>query len=309
MHLRDLNPLENFLRAIDVKLEAFAVCEIGSGWRLKVAPTDKILCHFVLRGHGSLEASGDQTAIGPCAVIVVPPGTTKCIVGPGETTKEARAVEVCGLHGHKLLSFKARDEATDLLVGCATISVGSGTEAAIFSELTAPLVAHLDADQVAIYFDALLRELSEVRIGTAVMAECLMKQILLSMLREQIGTFASKALMGSPRSNPRLLAAITRVMEHPDERHSVSSLASLVGMSRSSFAGAFTAEYELPPMEFVQKVRMQSARRLLKTSDLPIKSLAAAVGYSSRSQFSHAFKAEFGIDPSAFRARAHLEIA
>jgi AraC-like DNA-binding protein len=41
---------------------------------------------------------------------------------------------------------------------------------------------------------------------------------------------------------------------------------------------------------------------MLKGSDLPVKSIAASVGYASRSHFSRAFQAKFGIDPSAFRS-------
>jgi hypothetical protein len=54
-------------------------------------------------------------------------------------------------------------------------------------------------------------------------------------------------------------------------------------------------------MDFVQAVRLRTAARLLQTSELPVKAVAAAVGYSSRSHFSRAFSGHFGVDPSAYR--------
>jgi transcriptional regulator GlxA family with amidase domain len=54
-------------------------------------------------------------------------------------------------------------------------------------------------------------------------------------------------------------------------------------------------------MEFVQTVRLRIAARMLAGSDMPVKSIAAAVGYASRSHFSRAFAARFGNDPSRYR--------
>ncbi len=48
-------------------------------------------------------------------------------------------------------------------------------------------------------------------------------------------------------------------------------------------------------------MRLRRAERLLAETKLPVKSVAARVGYASRSHFSRAFKAAFGIDPAAYR--------
>jgi AraC-like DNA-binding protein len=72
-------------------------------------------------------------------------------------------------------------------------------------------------------------------------------------------------------------------------------------MSRSRFSHHFSLAYDCTPKAFVQAARLATAARLLKGSDLPVKSIAASVGYASRSHFSRAFQAKFGVDPSAFR--------
>ncbi|MCE4226569.1 helix-turn-helix transcriptional regulator [Methylobacterium sp. C25] len=78
-------------------------------------------------------------------------------------------------------------------------------------------------------------------------------------------------------------------------------MAALAGMGRTSFAEAFAAAFGQGPMEFVQRVRLRIASRLLSGTDLPVKVIAASVGYASRSAFSKAFAIEFGTAPSHFR--------
>ena len=72
-------------------------------------------------------------------------------------------------------------------------------------------------------------------------------------------------------------------------------------MSRSRFTERFAATYGQSAMAFVHTVRLKAAARLLQHSALPVKCVAAEVGYSSRSQFCRAFRRAFGADPSAFR--------
>jgi transcriptional regulator GlxA family with amidase domain len=48
-------------------------------------------------------------------------------------------------------------------------------------------------------------------------------------------------------------------------------------------------------------VRLRHAAHLLRTTDVPVKVIASAVGYRSRSQFSRAFSAHYELDPSSFR--------
>ncbi len=72
-------------------------------------------------------------------------------------------------------------------------------------------------------------------------------------------------------------------------------------MSRSVFAARFTTSLDRPPMEFLKEMRLELAARLLARTDLPVKAVAARVGYSSRSAFSRAFQASHRVGPAAFR--------
>ena len=84
------------------------------------------------------------------------------------------------------------------------------------------------------------------------------------------------------------------IIVQPQAHHSVEGLAAIAGMSRSRFSEVFMDSFGRSPIEFVQAVPMWEARRMLMGSSLPIKAVAAAVGYSSRSHFSRAYQSYFG---------------
>jgi transcriptional regulator GlxA family with amidase domain len=87
----------------------------------------------------------------------------------------------------------------------------------------------------------------------------------------------------------------------PAGSHTVASLAEVAGMGRTAFAQRFVATYGRTPIDFLQAVRLRHAAHLLRTTDVPVKVIASAVGYRSRSQFSHAFRTCYELDPSTFR--------
>ena len=101
---------------------------------------------------------------------------------------------------------------------------------------------------------------------------------------------------------PKLARAVLAVLEKPGAPYTVESLAALAGMSRASFADRFSQVFGQAPMDFVQRVRLRIAARLLTTTDLPIKVIASTIGYASRSAFSRAFETVYGAGPSDFRS-------
>lgn len=295
-------PTEALVRALEVRLTAFAVCQVGEGWRLKTGPLDSVLLHFVIGGEGFMEVGRSRTPLRRGSIVVVPPGTSKSITGMGEITNEASAEDSCVLHSAGLLSFRARRSSVDLLVGCASVSVHLGAFDELFSDLRGPLVLNVDnSEHYSGSFTLLQQELSDPGLGSMVFAECLMKQIIILLLRQHLHEHGSESPLLGRLADSQLLRAVADVVAHPERAYTVASLASSAGMSRSGFATRFAERYRQTPMQFVQYVRMHSAARLLRTSEMSVKCLAAAVGYSSRSQFTRAFKGVHGVDPTKFR--------
>jgi transcriptional regulator GlxA family with amidase domain len=57
----------------------------------------------------------------------------------------------------------------------------------------------------------------------------------------------------------------------------------------------------MSPMEFVAKTRLHHAAEMLRSTNMPVKVIAASIGFSSRSHFSRAFRDGYGADPSSYR--------
>ncbi len=295
-------PIEALVRALEVRLTAFAVCQIGEGWRLKTGPLDSVLLHFVIGGGGFLEVGETRTPLRRGSIVVVPPGTAKSITGQGAVTNEASAEDSCVLHSAGLLSFRARRSSIDLLIGCASVAVQLGAFDDLFSQLSGPLILDVDnAEHYSASFTLLQQELSDPGLGSLVYAECLMKQIIILLLRQHLEEQGAESPLLARLGDSRLLRAVADVVAQPERAYTVASLAAAAGMSRSGFATRFAERYNQTPMQFVQYVRMHSAARLLRSSEMSIKCLAAAVGYSSRSQFSRTFRSIHGVDPTTFR--------
>lgn len=91
------------------------------------------------------------------------------------------------------------------------------------------------------------------------------------------------------------------VLKHLKADLSVPRLAARAGMSERNFARVFRSETGMTPAEFVESARIDHARRRLEESDVPLKRLAANVGYSSLDAFRRAFARKLGLAPSSYR--------
>ncbi|MDN8616277.1 GlxA family transcriptional regulator [Variovorax ginsengisoli] len=91
------------------------------------------------------------------------------------------------------------------------------------------------------------------------------------------------------------------VLSHLMTDLSVPRLAMLAGMSERNFTRVFHEETGMTPSQFVEKARIDEARRQLEDSDDPLKRLSANVGYANLDAFSRAFNRRVGVSPSEYR--------
>jgi AraC family transcriptional regulator, activator of mtrCDE len=141
-------------------------------------------------------------------------------------------------------------------------------------------------------------------VGRAALISTLMKACILTALRRFSQRPGINPRIVSALADPRLSGAIARVLHEPGAGHTVAALAEAAGLSRSTFARQFSRALGLSPMEFVAKTRLHYAAGMLRSSRMPIKTIAASIGFSSRSHFSRTFRELYGRDPRAYRAEA-----
>lgn len=85
----------------------------------------------------------------------------------------------------------------------------------------------------------------------------------------------------------------------------LDELARSVGISPTHLWRLFKTEAGIPPGQYLQKLRMQKATRLLTTTPMSVKRISIEVGYSDKSLFGRHFRKAQGLTPSEYRARYH----
>ena len=82
---------------------------------------------------------------------------------------------------------------------------------------------------------------------------------------------------------------------------SLDSLADIACVSKTYLAHLFRTRLGISPLRFLHQVRIEAAKRLLGTSQLPVREVAAQVGFSDPLYFSRAFRQATGLSPRAYR--------
>ncbi len=93
------------------------------------------------------------------------------------------------------------------------------------------------------------------------------------------------------------------VMQHMRERFTVKELADVAGMSARNFARVFVQQTGVTPHEFVERARVDAARKLLESSDAPLKTVAWECGFGVADRMRIVFTRRIGVTPMQYRER------
>jgi transcriptional regulator GlxA family with amidase domain len=95
------------------------------------------------------------------------------------------------------------------------------------------------------------------------------------------------------------------VLEDVAADHCVEAMAARAHMSPRHFARAFRAETGLTPARYVERVRLEAARRRLEDTPDPLGSVAAACGFGTGETMRRVFLRSLGVGPAEYRRRFH----
>ena len=102
-------------------------------------------------------------------------------------------------------------------------------------------------------------------------------------------------------SYERLQQATLRLRTQFDRPLRLNQLAAAVGTSPSQLERDFRRIFAMSPRDFLHRVRMQQARRLLDETDAGISAVAQECGYADQSAFTRRFATDVGVTPSRYR--------
>lgn len=93
------------------------------------------------------------------------------------------------------------------------------------------------------------------------------------------------------------------ITEHPDADLAVEALAARASLSPRHFARAFQTETGMTPGRYVDRVRLEHARRLLEDTTDGVEEISRASGYGTPEAMRRAFVKTLGAAPAEYRRR------
>jgi AraC-like DNA-binding protein len=134
---------------------------------------------------------------------------------------------------------------------------------------------------------------------------------LCSFLEEFVNfIFSSKfeeiVFLNSDMSQTHLQESIAKAIDYIKENYyrpnlSLSEVSEAVNLSPYYFSHQFKKEYNTTFIEFVTKIRLEAALKLLKDMRLSVAQVSFAVGYQDPNYFSKVFKKWMNISPQEYR--------
>jgi AraC-like DNA-binding protein len=106
-----------------------------------------------------------------------------------------------------------------------------------------------------------------------------------------------------PNSYRQFSKVIDYVEEHYRSALEISELARIAGLSESQFRKRFMKLFKISPLKFITRIRVQTAAKLLLSSDAPIADIALKCGFCDQSYLTRQFSSFFGMTPKKYRDR------
>ncbi|GGR24690.1 GlxA family transcriptional regulator [Streptomyces netropsis] len=134
-------------------------------------------------------------------------------------------------------------------------------------------------------------------------AHAIAQELVLFLRRPGSQAQFSVPLWSAQPSTDPIRAVVSAVHADPGGPHSIGDLAARAGLSPRHLQRRFTAELGVPPAEYVERVRIEAARRALAEGDAPVATIARRCGLGSAETLRRAFHRHLGVPPSDYRDR------
>jgi transcriptional regulator GlxA family with amidase domain len=129
------------------------------------------------------------------------------------------------------------------------------------------------------------------------------RSLLIDMPRTCQAGFAVLPL-GRRHADEPIRRAEDWIHRHCREEFRFEDLARQLGMSPRNFIRRFKQATGLPPVDYVQRLRVTAARRMLEEDERSVQEVCQAVGYEDAAFFRTLFKRHTGLSPAAYRRQS-----
>ncbi len=94
----------------------------------------------------------------------------------------------------------------------------------------------------------------------------------------------------------------------PQRYFSVDDMARMMRMGKESFVKKFTADMNIPPKKFFNRLRATNAAYQLRVSSATVREISESFGFANEFYFSRFIKQHLGVSPREWRDSKHLPV-
>jgi AraC-like DNA-binding protein len=310
------DPLGEALHFLRMSGTFYCRSEFTAPWALSIPAFEQsLMFHVVTAGQCVLEVEGAESCVlKPGDLALVPHGAGHCLMsGPG-----IRAMNLFDLPRHtvsnryEILEHGEGGAKTTMI--CALVRFDHPAAQQLVQLL--PKLIRVDSwhtpemEWIQSTLRFIAAEAQHQNAGGETVITRLADILVIQAIRAWIArdAEAQRGWLGALRDKQigRAIAAIHRDPAHP---WTVASLASAVGMSRSSFSARFTQLVGETAIRYALRWKMHDALRRLSETNVSLAALTTDLGYESEAAFSRAFKRVIGVSPGSARRDAAQAIA
>ena len=143
-------------------------------------------------------------------------------------------------------------------------------------------------------------ELSAERPSPRIYAESLVSALAAQIFAKYTRPVANENYRRCTQS-PQLRRSIEFINQNLDKNLSLGDVAAIAHMSKYHFAKSFREAIGIPPHQYLVKMRMEKARKLLKDHTMSLEEVAWGVGYADKGHFANQFLRIVGTTPKRYR--------
>jgi len=93
------------------------------------------------------------------------------------------------------------------------------------------------------------------------------------------------------------------------EKLNIDKIASMINVSGRSFLRRFKKATSNTPLEYIQRVKIEAAKKKLESTTLNINEVMYAIGYNDEKAFRKTFRKYSGLVPLEYRKKYNREMA
>ena len=264
-----LQLMRSYLDNTQITLQMAHYTKVNTNWRVSNVMTDVNRLYYIREGGGWIHIRGKDYYPEPGQLYLLPAGM-----------RLSYAPENDNLLGKYWCHFSA--------------TVG---DVNLFQMLDLPhWITVKDEPMLERQFQQLL----ELHTNTSVTAPLRIKSILFEIISNYIEQSETQLHLAATSSTSKINIVLSYIERHLAEPITVEELAKLVHFHPNYFMHYFKSMMGLSPIVYINKKRLEKARRMLATTDLSISGVADEIGMELY-YFSRIFKKQSGLSPSEYR--------